>query len=112
MFQMIPFSGFRVRFSVNGTDLYKWLSRFRDKNSSLNSVYNLPTPWTDRIALENGKHQVKPCIEEYYKVYFELAYTVDYLAEKQKVRCNQVQAECKESQFWSLPFGQVVASMY
>ena len=44
-------------------------------------------------------HQVKPCIEEYYKVYFELAYTVDYLAEKQKIGCNQVQAGCKESQF-------------
>ena len=44
-------------------------------------------------------HQVKPCIEEYYRVYFELAYTVDYLAEKQKVRCSQVQAGCKESQF-------------
>ena len=34
MFQTIPFSGFRVRFSVNGTDLYKWLSRFRDEITS------------------------------------------------------------------------------
>ena len=34
MFQTIPFSGFQVRFSGNGTDLYKWLIRFRDEITS------------------------------------------------------------------------------
>ena len=40
--------------------------------------------------------------EKLYYIFFDLKYWF-------KITC---QAECKESQFYSLPFGQAVASMY
>ena len=56
---LIPVSGLRGRFPVNGTDSYKMENAIPERNLPvLNFANQLPKPWTDRLAHVNGRQPV------------------------------------------------------
>ena len=60
---LIPGSGLRGRFLVNGTDLLQMVNAIPGRNlPALNFAYHLPRPWTDRFTHVNGKQPASPLV--------------------------------------------------
>ena len=65
---LIPVSGLRGRFPINGTDSHNVVNANPGRNLPvLNFAYHLPKPWTDRFAHVDGK---QPITQQFIRLLF------------------------------------------